>query len=126
MSIATTWDNIEAALKAKGFQLAGPGDVVQGNRCQVRISRIDDNNSTRGAIQSGVIRLSWELEIVLTYEIKNDMRQEREIGRDAELVIAGIYASGLTNHHFSGASIDRTSGVLKNTIRFEFQDEARL
>lgn len=102
-------------------------DVPQNRRSMIRVVEIQGENTLRGAFASGRVRLSFVVEIVLFYDTTNDARIERRVAEDSEGVIAAIYADvNLTNHHFLGAVLERTPGVVRNVMRFAFQGEAAL
>lgn len=129
MGIRETWNTIEAALVKRGFPLTDIDQVPQGRRCTIRVTEIPGDQERRGSVGSGMVRISWRLEIALTYDTGSDKRVERRVAEDAEDVIAAIYGlTSLVNHQFIGASIDRRSreGELVNTMRFSFQDQATL
>jgi len=129
MSIAATWAKIEAALKKRGLEMADFDEVPQPRRCTIRITSIPSDQERRGAIGSNVIRISWAIEVAITYDTTTDKRVEKQIAEDAESVVAAIYAdANLTNHHFVGATIERNkaSNTVTNTMRFDFQDQATL
>lgn len=127
MGIREIWNSIETVLAERGFPLADADDVAQGKRCTIRVVEIPGEQQLRGTIGSGVVRLVFVVQIALVYEIGVDKRLERKIAEDAESVIAGIYGDvNLSNHHFTGATIDRdiAKGVVMNTMRFDFQSQA--
>ena len=127
MGIRETWNSIEAVLVERGFPMIDADDVPQNRRSMIRVVEIQGENTLRGAFASGRVRLSFVVEIVLFYDTTNDARIERRVAEDSEGVIAAIYADvNLTNHHFLGAVLERTPGVVRNVMRFAFQGEAAL
>lgn len=126
MGIVATWNAIEAAMVKRGFKLADYDDVPQGGRFTMRIMEVPGNQEVRGTIASGVVRLSWNLEVVLYYELENNKRVERKIAEDAESVIAALYGVNLTNHHFLRAEIARGEMMARSIFHFDFQDQVTL
>ena len=126
MSIRSTWNLIEAALTKRGFQLSGAEDVPQGRKVVIRVQQIDGDQELRGSVGSGKVRVSWKLDVILSYDMENDIRQDRAVAEDAEDVIAALYSITLRNHQFVQAVITREGTVLTNTLRFAFQDDAEL
>jgi len=127
MGIREIWNDLEAVLVKCGFPVVDADDVVQGRRAVIRVTSIQTQQPTRGSIAAARVRLAFGMEVAITYETSNDLRVERKAAEDAEDVIYAIYTDvNLTNHHFTGASIDRdpARGVVTNTIRFDFQSEA--
>jgi len=127
MNVRDVWNGLEAVLVECGFPIMDADDVPQGRRSMIRMVEIPGENTLRGAFAAARVRLSFVVEVVLLYDTTNDTRVERKVAEDAERVIAAIYADvNLTNHHFLGAVLERTPGVIRNVIRFAFQGEAAL
>lgn len=127
MGIRETWNDLEAVLVKRGFPVVDADDVAQGRRCVIRVTNIQTQQPIRGTFAAQKVRLAFGIEVVLIYETANDRRVERKAAEDAEDVIHAIYTDvNLTNHHFTGAVIERdaTRGLVTNTIRFDFQAEA--
>ncbi len=127
MGIRTVWNEVEKILIGLGFELADVDDIPQPRRCTMRIVEVPTQQRVRGAIGSGVVRVTWFVDIVLTYDVGTDKRVERKVAEDAEDVITAIYSStSLSNHYFDGATIDRNADrkQVVNTMRFVFQEQA--
>ena len=126
MGIREIWNALEATVTARGFPIADADDVPQGRRASIRVTEIPSQQDIRGAIGSGRVRLVFNVQIVLMYDMGSDRRLERKIAEDAEDVIHAIYTDvNLSNHHFVGAVIERdpTRTLVTDTIRFDFQAE---
>ncbi|MDD5391079.1 MAG: hypothetical protein PHD37_17210 [Gallionellaceae bacterium] len=127
MGIKEIWNTLEATLVKRGFAVVDVEDVQQGKRCVIRVSEVIGDHPARGTMASGVVRLTFALQVVLVYEWGGDARIERAVAEDAEDVVHAIYTDvNLSNHRFIGATIERdpARGVVTDTIRFDFQSQA--
>ena len=127
MSVRTIWNEVEKVLGDYGWVISDVDDVQQERRCTIRIAEVPTQQRLRGAIGSGVVRITWNMEVVLYYNIGTNKRIERKVAEDAEDILAAIYASKvLVNHYFDGATIERDASRLQvmNTMKFVFQDQA--
>lgn len=127
MGIRDIWNTLEATLVKRGFAVVDSEDVQQGKRCVIRVSEVIGDHPARGTMASGVVRVTFAVNVVLVYEWGGDARVERTVAEDAEDVVHAIYTDvNLSNHKFIGATIERDPqrGVVTDTIRFDFQSQA--
>jgi hypothetical protein len=126
MGIKVIWNAVEAVLVQHGFVLADAQDQAHPKRAVIRVAEITGDQTVRGAISSGVVRVTFGVQVELTYEWGGDARVERDVAEDAEGLIRAIYIDvNLSNHRFVGATIERdlARNVVTDTIRFEFQSQ---